>query len=112
MIIQLLVSLFVLFALSRVWLRYRDGSISMFGTLAWSALWIVVTIFVWVPNISERIARAIGIGRGVDVLVYSSIIVLFYGLFRLYVKLEFVEHEMTSLVRAMALRDAKKDERS
>ena len=41
---------------------------------------------------------------GVNALVDFSIVGLLYGMFRLYVKLEFMEHEITGLVRTMALR--------
>lgn len=103
MFIKVFVTAFVLFAMSRVWLRYRDGAIGMFGTGLWSFLWVGVGVFVWWPKVSDYFAQTIGIGRGVDALVYISIVGLFYGMFRLYVKLEFLEHELTSLVRTMAL---------
>lgn len=80
----------------------------MFGMGLWSALWIAIGIFVWWPNVSDIIAHKIGVGRGVDALVYISIVGLFYGMFRLYVKMEFMEHEVTSLVRAMALKSPSK----
>jgi len=109
MIIQILISLFVLFAISRVWLRYNDGSISLVGTFVWSILWIGLGVVVWEPNITTTLASMIGVGRGVDALVYLSIVVLFYGLFRVYVKMEFLEHEITSLVRNKALREAQRN---
>lgn len=59
----------------------------------------------WWPKISDIIAHKIGVGRGVDALVYVSIVGLFYGMFRLYVKMEFLEHELTSLVRSLALKN-------
>lgn len=103
MIIKLLVTVFVVFALSRVVLRFRDGSISFAGLTLWSLLWIGVESFIWWPKVSDVFAQRIGIGRGVDALVYVSIIALFYGTFRLYVKVEHIEHELTNFVRQMAL---------
>lgn len=108
MVIQLIVSLFVLFAITRVWLRYRDGSIGIIGVSVWALLWLAIAGFVWWPGLSDIVARSVGVGRGVDAIVYLSIVALFYGLFRLYVRLEFVEHELTSLVRSLALRDKTK----
>lgn len=107
MFIKVFVTAFVLFAMSRVWLRYRDGAIGMFGTWLWSLLWAGIGVFVWWPKVSDYFAKTIGIGRGVDALVYISIVGLFYGMFRLYVKLEFIEHELTSLVRTMAINGGK-----
>ncbi len=104
MFIKILVSAFVLFAISRVWLRYRDGAIGMFGVTLWSLLWLAIGGFVWWPKVTDFFAQKIGIGRGVDALVYISIVGLFYGMFRLYVKMEFLEHEITDLTRKLAIR--------
>lgn len=105
MIIKVIATLFVVFALSRAVLRYRDGSIGIIGTVLWSLLWAGVLTIFWWPDLSGFLARLVGVGRGADALIYISILVIFYGLFRLYIKLEFIEHEITSLVRNLALRN-------
>lgn len=104
MVIKILVTLFVLFAVSRVVLRYRDGSIGTLAMVGWGCVWLGVEAFVWWPKVSDILARSIGIGRGLDALVTISVVVLFYSVFRIYIKLEFIEHELTSLVRALALK--------
>lgn len=104
MFIKIIVSSFVLFALTRVWLRYRDGAIGVLGMLFWSFVWLAIGAFVWWPKVTDVFAQRIGIGRGADALVYLSVVGLFYGVFRLYVKMEFIEHELTSLTRMLALR--------
>lgn len=108
MFIKIIVSAFVLFAISRVWLRYRDGAIGVFGTGLWSLLWLAIGGFVWWPSVTDFFAHTLGIGRGVDALVYISIVGLFYGMFRIYVKMESLEHELTSLVRQLSLQDREK----
>jgi len=107
MIIKILVTLFVLFALSRLYLRYRDGFLGTLALTLWTLLWLTVEFFVWWPGFSVFIAKSIGVGRGVDALVYISIVALFYGMFRIYVKLEFIEHEITSLIRNISLKNRK-----
>ncbi len=103
MIIKILISLFAFFAVSRAYLRFRDGSVKLAALLIWSVIWAGIVFFAWWPKFSDIIAESVGVGRGVDVLVYISIIALFYGVFRIYVKLEFIEREITSLVRRLAL---------
>ncbi|MBI4092914.1 MAG: DUF2304 family protein [Candidatus Kerfeldbacteria bacterium] len=105
MIIKILVTMFVAFVLSRVIFRYRDGSMGVAGFLIWTLLWLGVEVFLWVPQVSDLFAHKIGIGRGVDALVYISIIALFYGAFKLYIKLESVEHDLTKFVRNLAIKD-------
>lgn len=109
MIIKIFITLFVVFAISRVILRHREGSVKKMALLIWIVIWSGILFFVWWPKVSDYIAHSVGIGRGVDALVYISLVALFYGMFRIYVKLEFIEHEITGLVREIAL--AKKDKK-
>ena len=108
MVIKILVTLFVAFAISRAFLRYRDKSFGVFALIFWSVVWGIVLFFVWLPRSSDTIARILGVGRGVEALLSVAVVGLFYAVFRLYVKLEFVEHELSSLVRSFAIRQIKK----
>lgn len=106
MLIKILVTLFVLFAVSRVFLRYREKRIGLLTTLVWCAVWMGIVTFVWWPRVSDIIANSIGVGRGVDALLFVAVIILFYGAFRLYIKIDFIERQLTDLVRKIALREA------
>lgn len=72
----------------------------------WLSLWIVATGVILFPESTIWVARALGIGRGVDLVLYVSVILTLYLIFRLYVRMEQVERGMTQVVRAIALRDA------
>ena len=102
-LLQILAILFALFALSRAILRMKDGNLSMHEFLLWNVIWITILIFAFVPDVSTIIANLFGIGRGVDFLLYVSVIVLFYLIFRLYVKTEKAEQDITKLVSYVAL---------
>lgn len=106
MIIKILVTGFVLFALTRVILRYRGGDVSFLAMIGWGLIWVGIDAFIWWPRVSDIFAKYIGIGRGTDALLFVSILLLFYGVFRIYIKLEFIEHEITSLVRKLAIHHA------
>ena len=101
--IQLLISLFLFFALSRVFLRLKDRSIGLGQFFFWCGLWFLVFFTVFYPDFTTYWAKLLGIGRGVDAILYSSVIVLFYLVFRLHVLLENVHHEVTRLIREVAL---------
>ncbi|MBU0981388.1 DUF2304 family protein [Patescibacteria group bacterium] len=107
-LIQIVGSAFVLFAWSRVFLRYRDDTLSLWGLLFWSLIWIAVLVVLFLPHMTDLIAERLGIGRGVDVFIYSSIVVLFYLVYRVYVKIESIEQEITKVVREESLHDLKK----
>lgn len=105
MVIKILISLFVAFALSRVILRYREKSFGAFALVFWTLIWVIMAFFVWKPASSDTIANILGVGRGVEALLAMAVVILFYAIFRLYVKLEWLEHEITVLVQKLALKD-------
>lgn len=104
-VIGVVVTIFVFFAASRAFLRYREGALSLGAFLFWLVIWAGIELVVWVPNTLDAIAARIGIGRGIDAIVYGSIVALFYMTYRLYVKAENIEHEITQLVRRLTQRD-------
>lgn len=102
---QFILLIFLLFALSRVFLRFRDSSISLFGFIFWSALFCFAIVTVLIPDLSSYVAKVIGIGRGVDAVVYVSIVMLFYLIFRLHVFIEDLRHEISDLISKLALKE-------
>jgi small membrane protein len=106
-IIQVLIVLFALFAWSRAFLRMRGKDISVGEFSFWSLIWITVILVGIFPKIITIISGIVGIGRGVDLAVYVSIILLFYLIFRIYVNLDNQKNEITKLVRELSIRDAK-----
>lgn len=100
--IQILFLTFILFALSRVILRAREKVISKKNALFWTLIWLAALIGILLPATTTKIAQFFGVGRGVDVIVYISLSLLFYLVFRIYVMIEDLRHENTYLVRQIA----------
>jgi len=44
----------------------------------------------------------LGIGRGVDLAIYVSVICLFYLVYKLFIKIQSLERQITLLVRKLA----------
>jgi hypothetical protein len=105
MILHVLMVVFCLFAVSRSYLRYRDGLITLPGCLFWSTLWTMATVAVFIKDWTSIIASFLGIGRGVDMLLFGAVVLLSYLSFRLYVNLEVTRRALTKLVRAIAIND-------
>lgn len=103
MIIQIVLLPFLLFALSRVALQFRNKQIKIAEFIFWSALFLGAIFVLIFPNETTRFANLVGIGRGIDLVIYASIITLFYLVFRLYVYVEDLRHEITILVRKISL---------
>ncbi len=105
--LQIIVVLFALFAASRAFLRFREAKMSWKEFLLWILIWSAVVFVVFLPQTTFVISKWLGIGRGIDFVVYASIVVLFYLVFRIYVKIETIEQDITKIVREMAI-DSKK----
>lgn len=107
--IQIVLFIFILFAASRAVLQFRGGTIK-FGALSfWLMIWIFALIAIFYPEETTRLARLMGIGRGVDIVIYASIAILFYLVFRLHVYLETIHSEISALIREISLKELKKD---
>jgi hypothetical protein len=94
---------FIIFAASRSILRYRDGDMSAKEMWFWLLFWAGASWVLVQPGQTDHFAEYLGIKRGADVIVYASIIVVYYLVFRLYIKLNVLSHEITKLVRAIAV---------
>lgn len=110
MVIKIILILFVLFALLKVAMRYKEKVISLQELLAWTIFWFLVAFIVLFPDITSYAANLVGVGRGVDLVIYLAILILFYLMFRALVKLDKVEKDVTKVVRKAALEEEKKGE--
>lgn len=103
--IQLGFVIFVLFAASRAILRFKGGSLHIGALIFWISIWVTAAIAVFSPDQTTEVARLLGIGRGVDVVVYCAIALLFYLVFRLHVYLEEIRSQISTLIREVSLKD-------
>ena len=104
-IIQILILIFALFALSRAFLRFREKALNRGEFLFWTIIWVSVIVVSVFPDIISMISTAVGIGRGTDFAIYISIIILYYLIYRIYVKIDAHEQAMTMLIREYTIRD-------
>ena len=103
MLIKIILILFVLFAVIKVALRYKDKNISLQEFILWTIFWFITAFLVVFPDVTSYAANLVGVGRGVDLVIYIAIFILFYLMFRALVKLDKVEKDVTKVVRKAAL---------
>jgi hypothetical protein len=75
-----------------------------------AALWLVVwsgaaVAIAW-PDLTQRVARALGIQRGADLVFYCAVLAMLGGFFVVSLRLRQLSRETTLLVRHLALREA------
>jgi hypothetical protein len=110
--IQVVLICFAVFAMSRIVLRYRRGGLRLLHLGLWLLFWVGVVVAGVQPNTTDLLARWLGVGRGVDIAMYLSILMIFYLLFRSFAKVEDLDRQLTRVVRANALREMEEDLRA
>ena len=82
------------------------GSATRREGLAWALLWLAAGIAIAWPDITAKVARMLGIGRGADLVLYCAVVVMLVGFLMLYSRLRRLRRDVTLLVRHIAIRDA------
>jgi hypothetical protein len=103
MLIQYLLIFLVLLMIVRVTRKWKQGLLGLRDLFFWVAFWIAAGIIVVLPEVTNFFARLFGIGRGADLVIYLSIVLIFYIIFQIMVRIEKIERNITKIVREMAL---------
>lgn len=81
----------------------RGPKLASFG---WGVLWLLGAAAVAWPESTVYVARALGIGRGADVLLYFGLLLTPIGFFLVFARLRRQDRMITALARELALRSA------
>ncbi len=100
---QAILILFIVVIIARLVIRFKNEDINLINFLVWLFLWLAIVGVVVFPESINFLARTLGIGRGVDVAIYFSLILIFYFIFYLTVRIRSLENKITKLARKMAL---------
>lgn len=105
MLIQIVLILVLLGALYVTWKRAKQDVITIIEALLWSVLWLGAGVVIALPQTATLVANFFGVGRGSDFVIYGSVVVLFFLVFKIFISLDRMERKITDLVRKDALRD-------
>ncbi len=101
-LINLIIIVFALFALSRLFLRIKEKAITKGEFFFWGAIWTLLIIFAVSPRWTDLLSKPLGIERGIDLIIYFSVILLLYMIFRIYVRIENMDKTITTVIRHIA----------
>lgn len=96
----------VLFALQAALALRRFGHGHHPGSLVFATLWLAAIVVVLNPSLSTAVAARMGIGRGVDLVTYAVLSLFFWAHYQQYLRYRRLEHQITALVRTLALATA------
>ena len=68
-------------------------------------IWLAAAGAILRPELSMRLANAVGIGRGADLVLYIVTLASIAAFFYIYLRFVTVENQLTLLVRHLALRE-------
>jgi hypothetical protein len=103
MIAQISLSALLFAVMLYAWSEYRRSpAVSLVSLLA--ALGGLY--FVWVPSHATRLAELAGVGRGVDLVIYTWVAISMLVLLNLHLKLRMQMELITVLARALAIANA------
>ncbi|SRR3989339_1694054 len=105
---QIFFSLFVIFVLGKTIGRWRNKEIGAGWLIFWIIFWLLAESAVLSPRLADLAAYSVGIGRGADLIIYISLAVLFFLFFRLLVKQERMNRDITKLTRKISLMESDK----
>jgi len=63
-------------------------------------------VFVLLPNLTNEIANAVGVGRGADLVLYCFVLISLFAIFNIHLRLRASAGTTTELARALAIMSA------
>lgn len=104
--IQVFILIVAAAAIVKAWRGYAAGQLGKRKLIMWTIAWLAGIFVIVLPDTTSWLAEKIGVGRGVDAVIYISIVLLFFALFQTSRKVDKLERQLTKLVRAIAINNA------
>jgi len=86
-------------------LYYRSKTLNR---VLFAFLFLLVIVFVLVPDLTNSIAHFLGVGRGADLLLYCMVVFFYAAFIFLYSRLRKIEIMITELIRSRTIKEATK----
>lgn len=102
----LVLTLLALLVIATIDAAARGGIRKRIATL-WFVVWFSAAGALAWPQSTALVANALGIGRGADLVMYSSVFVTMVGFFYVYTRFRRLDRQITLLVRRLAIANAK-----
>ncbi|MEK7557769.1 MAG: DUF2304 domain-containing protein [Patescibacteria group bacterium] len=102
---QTLALIVIVFFLARLFWQKQKKQIAIAEFIFWLFFWLISAGAIISLKWLDKIVASLGFtASGINILLYLSVAVLFYLIFRLRLKLSKIERDITKLVRHIALK--------
>ncbi len=102
LLIQYILILAIVLILWQTLNKFRAKNISLREFLFWLVFWLMVGAAILMPRATVFLANYLGVGRGADLVVYASLIFVFYMIFRLFARQKNLEKDISKIVEEIA----------
>ena len=93
-------------AITKSYLGFRAKVESLQLFLFWVAAWIAIVVVAIFPSLVDKVIANFGNGRaGLGTIFGMALVFLFFVVYRLYLKLERIEQNLTKTIQDLALRE-------
>lgn len=65
-------------------------------------------LFILLPEITTKMAKVVGVHRGINLIFYTGFLILFFLILKLYARSKRLEQNLTELVRKIGLEKVEK----
>ena len=101
---QILAITIILFVISRISWQKKRQNISGAEFWFWTIFWLLALVGVLLLKKIDQAVAILGFSaQGIDILLYATVILLLYFIFRIRLRLEKVEKSITILTREIAM---------
>lgn len=108
MLQQIIALIVIAFFLARLFWQKQKKLIGANEFIFWLFFWLAAALLVIFIKLIDKVVADLGFsGSGIEVLIYIGIALLFYLIFRLRLRLEKIEKDITKIVREIALNNKK-----
>lgn len=101
---QIIALVIVLFFISRLFVLKKKNLLPVGEFIFWLVFWLLAGVSVFFLKFIDRLVSDLGFSSsGINFLAYLAILILFYLIFRLRLKIEKLDKNITEIARKIAL---------
>jgi hypothetical protein len=104
MLQQAIALLIILFFVCRLFVLKKKDKVSANEFIFWLVFWLLAALGIFFIKELDALAAALGFSAsGIQIILYVAVAVLFYMNFRLRLKIEKMDKDITAIARKIAL---------
>lgn len=106
MLQQTIALIIIAFFIARLYWQKKKNHIGANEFLFWLIFWLAAAVLIISLKLIDKLVSELGFtGSGIEVLLYLSVAALFYFVFRLRLRFEKIEKDITKIAKHIALKD-------